>query len=327
MGWLRKISGREEVIDFRWDDCSIYRGALAICGWAASPKKMTKLQAFVDGRELKGWARINMPAEGLSYPACRFEFTCLFPPGAGSDEDARISHERLKRLVLRLTYEDGSYVNMAQSKAYRLHVDENDRVGKLWHLFKQQMRSNGGTILDVGGYGPGALKAEAHDWPNKIVAIDTREGDGVDVIGDGHQLSKYFPVNTFDYVVSRYTFEHILMPWKVVVEANKVLKPGGKMFVVTHHQAGCHEVPWDFWRFTPFCWSALFNKFTGFKIEKTAEFEPTTPIKRMFDGGFHEDGWGYHHVAVLAQKVGQPTVDWPVDLREIMDTQYPGAAL
>jgi SAM-dependent methyltransferase len=53
------------------------------------------------------------------------------------------------------------------------------------------------------------------------------DGEGVDPVGDVHKLSQSFPLGHFDFVFSVSVFEHLLFPWKAVLEINKVLKTGG----------------------------------------------------------------------------------------------------
>jgi len=42
-----------------------------------------------------------------------------------------------------------------------------------------------------------------------------------------------YPTNSFDYVVSIETIEHIENPWQLVREFSRVLKPGGKLILTT----------------------------------------------------------------------------------------------
>ena len=49
----------------------------------------------------------------------------------------------------------------------------------------------------------------------------------MDVVGDAHTLSRHYPDAAFDAVMAFSVLEHLLMPWKLVIELNRVLKPGG----------------------------------------------------------------------------------------------------
>jgi SAM-dependent methyltransferase len=100
----------------------------------------------------------------------------------------------------------------------------------------------------------------------EVTVFDIVGDDNVDVVGDAHELSHYFPAGHFDALHCRSVLEHTLMPWKIAVEAAKVLRPGGLGVFLTHQTTGMHDMPWDFWRFSDTCWDALFNEQTGFRI-------------------------------------------------------------
>ena len=68
----------------------------------------------------------------------------------------------------------------------------------------------------------------------EYIGFDIHGGEGVDVVGDCHRLSKYFPEEYFDAAFSIMVFEHLAMPWKVILEINKVMKPGGLLLITSH---------------------------------------------------------------------------------------------
>ena len=55
----------------------------------------------------------------------------------------------------------------------------------------------------------------------RYVGFDIHPGAGVDVVGDAHKLSTYFPLNSFDAVFAFSVFEHLVFPWKVALQ-NKI---------------------------------------------------------------------------------------------------------
>jgi len=115
------------------------------------------------------------------------------------------------------------------------------------------------------------------------------------------------------------------MPWKVAVEMNKVLRPGGHAFIHTHQTAGLHDVPWDFMRFSQDCWPSMFNRFTGFEIVRTGMSGFTYTVPREFTPrhlGFETWG-GFEGSTVIVKKTGSSEVDWPVPLETVLDTNYP----
>jgi SAM-dependent methyltransferase len=102
-----------------------------------------------------------------------------------------------------------------------------------------------------------------------FVGVDVLDGECVDIVCDAHELSSKVNNNYFDCVYSLNVFEHILMPWKVVLEINKVLKTDGIVMIFTHHAFPLHDLPWDYWRFSDNAWHGLFNKQTGFEVIET----------------------------------------------------------
>jgi hypothetical protein len=97
-------------------------------------------------------------------------------------------------------------------------------------------------------------------------------------------------------------------------------------FVLSHQTFPLHEEPWDFFRFSDSGWRALFNRASGFEVVDVAMGElaavaalAATPITWGMDGGT-----AFLGSSVMARKVGEATVDWPVPLDEIARSAYPG---
>ena len=167
-------------------------------------------------------------------------------------------------------------------------------------------------------------------FPNagKYVGIDIHPGEGVDIVGDVHRLSELVEPNSVDALYSFSVFEHLLFPWKVALEINRVLKPGGLVFVSTHPVWPAHELPWDFWRFPVGGLAGLFSKPLGFeliaateglraKIYSLAGDPPTRELYR------HGANLG---VAVIARKIAdydRERLRWDIDIGEAITTQYP----
>lgn len=71
----------------------------------------------------------------------------------------------------------------------------------------------------------------------------------VDVFGDGTRLP--FGDSVFDTVMCTEVLEHIKEPHKMVAEMARVLKPGGRMLATVPFSQPLHELPSDYYRFTP----------------------------------------------------------------------------
>lgn len=146
-------------------------------------------------------------------------------------------------------------------------------------------------------------------------------GAGVDLVGDAHELTRYFEPATFDAIYGVAVFEHLLMPWRVVTEMNRVLRPGGIVRLTSHECFPLHEQPWDFWRFQPAAWRALFDSRSGFEVVEQqsvspAELRPwhrTAPTRRV-----------HQHTIVHLRKVAevQPDRIWDVLPRQVLPSEH-----
>jgi hypothetical protein len=128
-----------------------------------------------------------------------------------------------------------------------------------------------------------------------------------DVVGDAHRLSSYFPGRRFDAVFSLSVLEHLAMPWVVAAEINKVLRPGGLTFHLTHFMFPLHEQPADFWRFTDAGLRSLFSPIVGFEEAETEFYKPASlhPHDRAPELLHLPSQPAFIQVAVLARKVAE----------------------
>jgi Methyltransferase domain len=154
------------------------------------------------------------------------------------------------------------------------------------------------------------------------VGVDILPGPGVDVVADIHELSRHFPPRSADGVYSVVVWEHLLMPWKAVLELNHVLKPGGIAWIVTHQDYPIHEAPWDFYRFGPDAWPVLFGPATGFEILEAGRH---SPIEVRPENRSRPAFSSYGATQVLVRKVAELDPEkarWDVDLREALPTGH-----
>jgi SAM-dependent methyltransferase len=154
--------------------------------------------------------------------------------------------------------------------------------------------------------------------------LDILEGPNVDVVGDAHELERSVGFGQFNVVYSIAVFEHLAMPWKAALSINRVLAHGGILYAGTHQTFPVHERPWDFWRFSDRAWHSLFNSATGFEVLGTAMGEPADIVPRASKAAV----WGIDNqpafltCGVLARKVGQPRVGWPVSIADLDDAGF-----
>ena len=82
-----------------------------------------------------------------------------------------------------------------------------------------------------------------------------------DVLWNG--VTMPFENDTFDVVLSTEVLEHILNPDVYLLEVKRVLKPGGIFFFTVPFLMSLHEIPHDYYRYTPYALEMIFKR-TGF---------------------------------------------------------------
>lgn len=128
-----------------------------------------------------------------------------------------------------------------------------------------------GCLLDLGAgerpyaavYAPHAGQTVALDWPGSL-----HGGGGLDVWGSAEALP--FARAAFDTILCTEVLEHVRAPERVLAECYRVLRPGGWLFLTTPFFNPLHELPWDFYRYTPFALQAL-GEGTGLRLRRMSE--------------------------------------------------------
>lgn len=160
----------------------------------------------------------------------------------------------------------------------------------------------------------------------EYIGLDIHPGENVDVVGDAHNLSNMFPANYFDAVMTKAVFEHLAMPWKVMIELNKVMKQSGLLFIHTHSCFPLHERPWDFWRYSRDTWNILLNRVTGFNIIVAEEEFPCKIIPDEKIAQYNENHSAFLNTNVLASKIcdyDSSRLKWDINILEATGTIYP----
>jgi SAM-dependent methyltransferase len=206
-----------------------------------------------------------------------------------------------------------------------------DPYHKIFRSFIEETeRQHAGRILEFGSRArSGNINKGLFRNYREYVGLDIIEGVNVDVVGDIHQLSRYFDEEKFDFVFSIATFEHLAMPWKAVLEINKVMATGGWLYIGTHPTWPPHERPWDFWRFSEEGFRVLLNSVTGFEIQACSAGLPCSIVPFGHEpamAGLCEQPANLG-ISVIAKKIGPSDrrLAWDVDVSEILDTNYPSS--
>ena len=102
------------------------------------------------------------------------------------------------------------------------------------------------------------------DWKNSM-----HENKFVDVYSDLNEHLEFEDLS-FDTIILTDVLEHIYKPLNLIAEINRVLKPGGRIIVAVPFFYWIHEQPYDYFRYTEYSLSKMFED-SGFKI---IEIEP-----------------------------------------------------
>jgi hypothetical protein len=194
-------------------------------------------------------------------------------------------------------------------------------------FFNSMYAADNPKVLEIGSRArSGNVRSSSFPASVQYTGFDIAPGENVDVVGDAHFLARKLPADHFDYVFTISTFEHLLMPWKVAAEMNKVMKTGALGFIHSHQSWPVHDAPWDFYRYSKFGWHGIFNKYTGFEIVASEHSEPATIIPQaQIDNPstFLEYETGYLMSICVIRKIAPCNLTWDADPGEIMQTAYP----
>lgn len=319
--------------NLKWflDELAYFRGALHLAGWAfhstAPVREMSCLLRSGAHLQVNDYGLESRDVQGVHGPAAQ---NCRFRAVIPGDDP-----EQFVDLKLAFLLADGSRREVDGLVARRLDADPYYRLQ--YGFFERLGHLGQGTILEIGSRN---RRGDADPYPllqssfvrrhlippvMDYVGMDIVPAENVDVVGDAHSLGAMFQPERFDAIFAAYVFEHLLMPWKVAVEMNKVLKTGGLVMVLTHQAWPLHELPCDFWRFSDQAWKALFNRFTGFEILETAMGEPASIVPHLL----HPTTAGLDlqptrlMSGVVGRKVAGTALEWPADPAEILTASYP----
>ena len=298
----------EEGFDFTLERCSAYLGQLFVVGDASHREKGIEKIEIIFGESTVAEA-IHIPAGQVG----NFKIVASIPP---TQNDTRIR--------LRFVFEDLTAVIVDATKDFH----KNDPVHHVLREFERYLRSlEHGKVLEIGSRARSGIVYRSSIVPDclEYVGLDILPGPNVDIVGDAHKLSQLFPPDSFDAVYSIAVFEHLMMPWLVALEMNKVMKVGAVGLIVTHQTFPLHEMPWDFWRYSTSTWRALFNKSTGFEVIDARMGEPVAVVGNVWNTitqGFGRAS-AFMSSQVLFRKVSGTTLAWAVDPDQHAETAYP----
>lgn len=112
-------------------------------------------------------------------------------------------------------------------------------------------------VVDIGSFDVNGSYRTLFTEPGwQYTGVDLEAGPGVDVVLDSpYRLP--FAAGSVDVVVSGQAFEHIEHFWMTWLEMQRVLRPGGLVFLIAPSRGPEHRYPQDCWRFYPDGYRAL----------------------------------------------------------------------
>jgi SAM-dependent methyltransferase len=117
---------------------------------------------------------------------------------------------------------------------------------------QSRVHTRDGAVLDLGA-GPKPYEEVYAQYFRTRTSVDVEHSphdvSGIDVVASADSLP--FDSDTFDWVICTEVLEHCANPGEVLSEIRRVLKPGGTCFLTTPFLRPLHEMPFDFYRFTP----------------------------------------------------------------------------
>jgi len=308
--WLSRaaITREDPRLTYSIDEFFAFRQTLFLSGWCVHEKRSLNSIFIVFTSHI-----YRFPVTWLAGLKFLFSMPISIP---GDQEDANIAVGFEYSDGHRFLIEHPFHQPWGRDPYHRMFATFNQKVIEIGH----------GSILEIGSRArSGNLYTEFIPSTMKYIGLDVVSGPNVDVVGDAHQLSRYFHDSTFDAAFSIAVFEHLLMPWKVAIELNKVMKKGGILFISTHQAFPLHDEPWDFWRYSDKAWHGLFNEYTGFEVVDAEMGERAYIVGSFLNGMTYrlDEQRAFMVSTVICRKISNCTLEWPVDLDRVIQSSYP----
>lgn len=292
-------------------DCVVHVSALTVQlgmvrlrGWVESPVPVLTVTLHVpDGTTVR--TRLTRSGRRVTHPRTNFAL----------DHRLGLAPAAVAGSSIRVRLADGRMLTLDDAGSPR-----DDPAHALTGRFFDELRERpAGRLLEVGSRdrssrGVYQRSSLGEGWTYE--GLDVVEGDNVDTVGDAHRLSDIYPAESFDAILAVSVLEHLIMPWRFVIELNRVLRPGALGLFVTHQSWPLHDEPYDYFRFSDRAWHGLLNPGTGFEIvsAQLGERGFVVPMRVHAATAFGEDLPAAALVsAVLFRKVGPTSLTWPVD--------------
>lgn len=312
-------------LTWKIDECAEYYGGIVLRGWCHhAPQRIIAVSAVFPGEPtVVPVGSFGRPSPDVAALLGESAANCRF------DEWLPVPAEAIGRdFYLRFFFDDETTL---LSGSALVNATNGDPYDFCWPRFLKHLEAvPGGTVLEIGSRARSAVTRRAQIPPqHSYLGLDILPGPNVDVVGDAHELEALLGRGRFVAAFSFSVFEHLAMPWKVALELNHVLAPGGLVYTSTHQTWPLHEEPWDFWRFSQSSWRALFNPATGYEIVEAVCGEPA----RIHACRAQPNTRGMHLCpaylgsASIVRKIAETTLSWPVPRDVATAGMYPPGEL
>jgi SAM-dependent methyltransferase len=125
-------------------------------------------------------------------------------------------------------------------------------VDSLSAFLAEHFQERGAALLDLGA-GSKPYSQIYEPYFERTVSLDVGHSphgtEAVDVIASADDLP--FEEGRFDCIICTEVLEHCRDPALVMSEIRRVLRPGGVALITTPFMKGLHEMPYDYYRYTP----------------------------------------------------------------------------
>lgn len=119
-------------------------------------------------------------------------------------------------------------------------------------------------VLDVGSGG----SSYGRFFPNRLT-VDIDPLRKPDIVADAANLP--FKDGEFEAILCTEMLEHVPNPFKVESELRRVLRPGGMLILSTRFVYPLHDTPHDYWRYTKYGLSKLFESWEIIELKSETE--------------------------------------------------------
>ena len=158
-----------------------------------------------------------------------------------------------------------------------MHQASMDKMQNFRESYLEGRESERLSVLDVGSHNvteSGTYKP-IFDLPNwTYQGLDVVAGPNVDVHVDNPYNWKQLKSNSQDVVISGQAMEHIECFWVVMLEIERVMKPGGLCCIIAPSAGPEHRFPVDCWRFYPDGMTVMARYVCLDPLEATTQWKP-----------------------------------------------------